>query len=273
MTSLTAATRLGIAAYVEAPRVELRANATEDDLQAVIRAAYRQVLGNDHIMASERLTSAESMLRRREITVRDFVRAIAQSDLYKQKFFHSNPQNRFIELNYKHLLGRAPYEQSEVAEHTAIYARSGYEAEVNSYIDSAEYQERFGDWIVPYAAGFATQRNQKTVGYSRMFQLHRGYANSDRAQGTGNRARLVQEVARNSASPVRSGEAGKTIVGTLGGNRETLYRVRVTQGAAAGVLPRVRRSNAEYLVSYEQLSRRLQQINRMGGKVVSITTA
>ncbi|MEG3859974.1 hypothetical protein [Microcoleus sp. herbarium12] len=30
--------------------VELRSNATEDDLQLVIRAAYRQVLGNVHLM-------------------------------------------------------------------------------------------------------------------------------------------------------------------------------------------------------------------------------
>jgi phycocyanin-associated rod linker protein len=36
---------------------------------AVIRAAYRQVFGNQYIMASERLTSAESLLRRGEISV------------------------------------------------------------------------------------------------------------------------------------------------------------------------------------------------------------
>jgi len=29
--------------------VKLRSNATEDDLQVVIRAAYRQVLGNAHM--------------------------------------------------------------------------------------------------------------------------------------------------------------------------------------------------------------------------------
>ena len=54
--------------------VELRANATEDDLQVVIRAAYRQVLGNPHLMESQHLTSAESLLRNSDITVRDFVR-------------------------------------------------------------------------------------------------------------------------------------------------------------------------------------------------------
>jgi phycocyanin-associated rod linker protein len=37
--------------------------------------------------------------------------------------------------------------------------------------------------------------------------------------------------------------------------------------------PQVRRTTTEYLVPYEQLSSRLQQINKCGGKVVSITTA
>lgn len=66
MSSLTAA-------FVSDP-VELRSNATEDDLQVVIRAAYRQVLGNAHLMESQRLTSAESLLRNGDITIRDFVR-------------------------------------------------------------------------------------------------------------------------------------------------------------------------------------------------------
>ena len=66
MSSLTAA-------FVS-DAVELGSNATEDGLQVVIRAAYRQVLGNPHLMESQRLTSAESLLRNGDITVRNFVR-------------------------------------------------------------------------------------------------------------------------------------------------------------------------------------------------------
>jgi len=82
MSSLTAA-------FVS-DAVELRAKATEDDLQVVIRAAYRQVLGNAHLMESQRLTSAESLLRNGDITVRDFVRQVAKSDLYQSLFFNTN---------------------------------------------------------------------------------------------------------------------------------------------------------------------------------------
>lgn len=274
MPVTTAAGRLGVSPLEASNKVELRQNWTKTaDIDAVIRAAYRQVFGNQYIMASERNVTAESLLRQGDITVRDFVRALALSDVYREKFFLSGPQNRFIELNFKHLLGRAPYGQEEIQAHGAIYHSQGYEAEINSYIDSAEYQESFGDSTVPRSRGFLNQAGQKTAGFPRFFQLYRGYATSDRTQQAGVRARLVQELAQGSVSPVSAISAGPAIVGTVGGDREKLYRIRVMQAASPGRLPQVRRSNAEYLVPYEQLSRKLQQINRTGGRVTNISQA
>lgn len=273
MAVTTAAGRLGVSAYTESTRFELRPNWEQDDVEAIIRAAYRQVFGNQYIMASERNVSAESLLRQGDITVRDFVRALALSDLYRDKFFSSGPQNRFIELNFKHLLGRAPYGQDEIAYHTDLYNNHGYAAEINSYLDSNEYRESFGDSVVPYYRGYATQRSQKTVGFPRFFQLYRGYGTSDRSQDAGVRARLVGEIAKNSASPVAEGAAsGSALVGTSGGSRENLFRVRVTRAGTPGPAT-VRRSNTEYFVPYEQLSSKLQQINRAGGRVTGISRA
>ncbi|MEQ8973240.1 MAG: phycobilisome linker polypeptide [Coleofasciculus sp. C1-SOL-03] len=273
MTSLTAARRLGIAAFAESPKVELRQNWTEDDLQLVIRTAYLQVFGNDNLMEFERLTSAESLLRHGEISVRNFIRTLGQSELYREKFFYSTPQVRFIELNYKHFLGRAPYDQSEIAYHTDLYNQQGYEAEINSYMDSMEYQENFGESIVPYPIGFETQRSQKTVGYSRIFQLFGGLGSSDRTQPAGNRSRLLREVALNTSSPIYADSQGQAIVGTRGGTREQIYIVRVIQIPKPGRMTRIRRSQTEYYVPYEQLSQKLQQINKMGGKVTDIIPA
>jgi phycocyanin-associated rod linker protein len=272
MAVTTAAGRLGVLPYDEAMRVELRPNWIEDDVEAVIRAAYRQVFGNQYIMASERNTSAESLLQQGDISVRDFVRALALSDLYRDKFFLSGPQNRFIELNYKHLLGRAPYGQDEIAFHTDLYNTYGYQAEINSYIDSAEYLDSFGDNVVPSYRGHLTQRSQKTVGFTRFFQLYRGYGTSDRAQTCGMRSRIVSEIAKNSASPLGSASTGAAIVGGSGGDREKLYRVRVTQAAGPG-RPQVRRTYTEFLVPYEQLSGKLQQVNRTGGRVTKVDLA
>jgi phycocyanin-associated rod linker protein len=269
MGALGEASRLGIEPFGSDARVELRPfQTTEEDIQAVIVATYRQVLGNEHLMQSERLTSAESLLRQGQITVRDFVRAIAQSELYREKFFYPNYQVRFIELNFKHLLGRAPYDEAEIAEHVDLYISKGYEAEIDSYIDSPEYVHSFGDSIVPHYRGFQTINGQKTVGFTRMFQLYRGYANSDRAQRKPQGV-LTWDVGKNLASPVHAASSG-ALTGTATGDRSSTYRIRFTQAASPNTSV-VRRSTSEVIVPFEQLSSRLQQLNRAGCKVVNIT--
>ncbi len=179
ISKLDVARRPNYTSVVSSSPVELVPFATEDELQGVIRAVYRQVLGNGHVMESERLVSAESMLRNDSICVRDFVRAVAKSDAYKSRFFTPVAQNRFVELNFKHLLGRAPYSQAEVSHHIKLYATSGYDAEIDSYLDNSEYQETFGPNIAPYNRSFLTQKGQVNANYMRSVKLFPGYAGSD----------------------------------------------------------------------------------------------
>ncbi len=272
MTSSMAARQLGIESCISSAPTELRFRNSEDDVQAAIWAAYRQVFGNEHLMQSERLESAESLLRQGNISVRDFVRALAMSELYRQKFFYSNAQVRFIELNFKHLLGRAPYDQSEIAEHVDCYVNQGYEAEINSYLDSDEYQNSFGNMTVPYHRGFTTQVGQKTIGFNRLFTLYRGDASSDRAQSRAKSGRLTSEVAMNMATPLRSASLGGELTGVAGGSRNQLYRVRVSQGAS-NQTTQIRRGIGEYLVAFEQLSATLQRLNQRGSRIVDISPA
>ncbi|MEA5512816.1 phycobilisome linker polypeptide [Nodularia sp. UHCC 0506] len=286
MAITTAASRLGTEPFSDARRVELRPNASKDEAELVIRAAYRQVLGNDYLMASERLVSAESLLRDGNLSVREFVRSIAKSELYKNKFFYNSFQTRLIELNYKHLLGRAPYDESEVVYHLDLYQNKGYDAEIDSYIDSPEYQNNFGDNIVPYYRGFDNQLGQKTVGFTRMFRLYRGYANSDRTQVEGTKSRLAQDLASNKSSSIvgPSGSndnwnfrasadvAPKKNLGNAVGVGDRVYRIEVTAIRGSGY-PSVRRSSTAFIVPYERLSDKIQQIHKQGGKIVSITSA
>ncbi|MBE9053626.1 phycobilisome linker polypeptide [Nostocales cyanobacterium LEGE 11386] len=286
MAITAAASRLGTEPFSEVRRVELRPNASKDEVEVVIRAVYRQVLGNDYLMASERLVSAESLLRDGNLTVREFVRSVAKSELYKTKFFYNSFQTRLIELNYKHLLGRAPYDESEVVYHLDLYQTKGYDAEIDSYIDSVEYQNNFGDSIVPYYRGFETQPGQKTVGFNRLFRLYRGYANSDRAQVEGKKSRLAQELASNKASSIvgPSGSndnwnfrasadvAPKKNLGNAVGQGDRVYRIEVTAIRGSGY-PSIRRSSTAFIVPYERLSDKIQQIHKQGGKIVSITSA
>ena len=84
MAITTAASRLGTSAFNETPPLELRPNATLQNVETVILAVYQQVLGNPHLLSSDRLTIAESLLRDGKITVQEFVRQVAKSDLYRQ---------------------------------------------------------------------------------------------------------------------------------------------------------------------------------------------
>jgi phycocyanin-associated rod linker protein len=271
--AITAASRLGISAFDDTKVVELRPNWDKEDAKVAIAAVYRQVLGNDHLMNSERLTSAESLLANGSISVREFVRAVAKSELYKAKFFYNNYHPRTIELNFKHLLGRAPYDETEIVEHLDLYQNQGFEADIDSYIDSEEYVQSFGEHIVPFYRGFATQTGQKTVGFTRMFQLYNGYATSDRAQGSaaGN-PRLTYELARNTATPVRSPGGNGSLSGTTTTERGALYRLRVTKGSK-GRSPQIRRSIQEYVVPYERLTATLQKLNQQGSRILSLTEA
>jgi phycocyanin-associated rod linker protein len=285
MAITTAASRLGTEPFSESRPFEKRPNASKQEIELVIRAVYRQVLGNDYVLASERLVSAESLLRDGNLTVRDFVRVLAKSELYKAKFFYNNFQTRLIELNYKHLLGRAPYDESEVAYHLDLYNEKGYDAEIDSYIDSLEYTNSFGDNIVPYYRGFATQPGQKIAGFNRIFRLYRGYANSDRSQLEGNRSRLARELASNQVSSIvgPSGSndnwnfrasadiAPKQNFGNAVGQSNRTYRIEVT-GLRSPGYPSVRRSSTAFIVPYERLSDKIQQIHKQGGKIVSVTS-
>ncbi len=286
-SNLAAAGPLGLSAFDASSRVELRPDWTENELQSVFRALYRQVLGNDYVMKSERLISAESLLRQGSITVREFVRAVAKSELYKSKFFYPNSNQRFTELNFKHLLGRPPYDEAELASHTSLCELKGYDAEIDSYIDSIEYENKFGNNLVPYYTGFMVEPGVRTVGFSRMFRLYRGYASSDRGSMGGKSPRLTRELGQNQASTIFKPSGGGSSwrhsaipsdAGprkALGGSREEsgrIYRLEV-----AGILqpgyPKVRRSSTAFLVPVEQMLPKMQQIQRMGGRIISVTPA
>jgi len=289
MPITAAASRLGTTAFSETSPIELRASWTSDEAKTIVQAVYRQVLGNEYLMQSERLTGLESLLMNGQLTIREFVRAVAKSDLYKTKFLYPHFQTRVIDLNFKHLLGRAPYDESEVTEHLNRYQDQGFEADIDSYIDSKEYDANFGDAIVPYYRDLVTTGiGQRTVGFTRMFRLYRGYANSDRAQLAGATSRLASDLARNSASAIigpsggnegwayQASKLGTTPSRAFGrssqGSTSRLYRIEVA-GISLPRYPKVRRSNKEFIVPYEQLSNTLQQISKLGGKVASITLA
>jgi hypothetical protein len=242
--------------------VELRDRQDDENFDIIIRAAYKQVLGNAYLLEDERLITAESLLRNGDITVRGFVRAIALSELYRSLFFESSSQYRFIEMNCKHFLGRAPLDQAEISRHVQIYNNEGYEAEIDSYLDSEEYINAFGENIVPCPRTETNQQSIQNVGFNRTYALYRGFASSD---STTNKAKLIADLASNLPTPIVF--PSKNQGGTPGSNNKR-FRIKATK-ASIGSLNRL--SNQTYEVNYEQLNAKIKNIHRIGGKILSIT--
>ena len=261
MKKLATSKTLGIDTFEDYP-LELRPNPTEEDVQIIIRAVYKQILGNQYIMESNRLSTAESQLRNGEITVREFVRQIAQSSLYQSLFFNSNNQYRFIELNYKHLLGRAPQDQTEISQHVQIYNEKGYEAEIDSYIDTQEYNENFGESIVPYPYGITSQIGLKNNTFNRIFSLLGGPATND----GDNRSQLLSSVASNLPTPIKLQARGN---GANYGNMGKRFRIVYTTSKVSARLNRL--SKKELIINYTEMSPFVQRIHQTGGKIISIT--
>ena len=281
------ASQLGVGLFEDTEPVELLPGRSSEEVETVIRAVYRQVLGNAYVMDSERLSVPESKLKEGEITVREFVRQVGRSDLYRSRFFDTCPRYRAVELNFKHFLGRAPDGYDEMKLHSKILDEGSFEADIDSYIDSDEYSSAYGENIVPYYRGYKTQTGKKMVGFTHIFQLLRGASSSDfKGSLAGKSPALNKYVIQETplaVVPPSGGSDGWSFQDTPLGARSRhgvgassdgkVYRVEVTayRSKVVNRVSKFRRSNQVFLVPFDQLSKEYQRIHQQGGVISSIT--
>jgi len=279
--TLVNAAYLGIDRYANARNNENWSAGSDQDKSTLIRAVYRQVLGYQHLFESERLTAAESLFRNGYLSVREFVRTVAKSGLYREKFFNNSNPYHFIELNFKHLLGRAPANKAEALHHFTLLQEEGLEAEIDSYIDSEEYQNRFGEEKVPYLTGWDYSAGQVGRQFSWLMQLSRGVAASGKGDNSGNSFRLGKALHQDRAVPVVSPNAkGAGFQPTQAANESItqmakgigqqakVYRIEAT-GLTNYRLHK--RSSIVRFVPFDKLLEAQQAIHRQGGRVASVT--
>jgi phycoerythrin-associated linker protein len=277
------ASRLGVSLFDETPPLEWFPGLSNDDLENMIKAVYRQVLGNAYVMESERQVVPESQFKRGELSVREFVRAIAKSDMYRSRFLENAPHYRVTELNFRHLLGRAPSSFDEMKAHSAIVDTQGFEADIDSYLDSDEYQNTFGENIVPYMRGWKTEAYTHMVSFTHFFELVSGASTSSfKGDLAGKSPKLNSLVINAQATSVKApGSTFRTPPnvamvrqGTGASDAGKVYRIEVTGYGAKAVnrVSQFRRANQVYLVSYENLSQEYQRIHKQGGKIVSVSS-
>jgi phycobilisome rod-core linker protein len=122
----------------------------EREFQDFVYAAYRQILGEQLILESNRQTNLESQLRNGAISVQDFVRGMGKSEAYRRLILEPNSNYRFVEITLKRFLGREPYSKQETIKWAIVIGEKGYHAFIDAVVDSPEYVEAFGTDTLPY---------------------------------------------------------------------------------------------------------------------------
>ena len=286
------ASLLGVERFSEESEAPLELLPGDDDAkkEQIIRAVYKQVLGNAYVMESERQLVPESQFKLGEISVREFVRRIAKSDLYRSRLFETCARYRYIELAFRHLMGRAPIDFQEMRDHSERLDAKGYGADIDSFLDCDDYQNAFGEWIVPYQRGWKTESCTTLQEFTWSFQLLRGNSSSSlkgdlagissKLGGAAYQNRPLAVVPPSSSEtsgwsfrPSRNLQDAPTRLGVGAGEEGMTYRVEVTGYSANNVrrISRYVRSNRVYYVPFNKLSEQFIRIHREGGKIASIT--
>jgi phycobilisome core-membrane linker protein len=135
------------------PRIyHLTESTNQGEKQQAINAIYRQVLDvfSGEVPDNFRRTDLEGKLQNGEISVRAFVRELASSEIYRQRFLSPYPHAKVIEFLFRHLLGRTPATEEEIRQYNKLLADSGLSAAVEAIVESPEYSRYFGEDVVPY---------------------------------------------------------------------------------------------------------------------------
>lgn len=143
------------------PKFAMKPGLSALEKQSVIKAAYRQIFERDITRAySLNVSDLESKVKNGEISMREFVRRLGKSPLYRKQFFEPFINSRALELAFRHFLGRGPSSREEVQSYFAIVSSGGLAALVDALVNSQEYSDYFGEETVPYLRGLGQEAQE-----------------------------------------------------------------------------------------------------------------
>jgi phycobilisome core-membrane linker protein len=153
------------------PKFVMKPGLSSIEKNEVVKAAYRQVFERDITRAySLKVSDLESKVKNGEISMKEFIRRLAKSPLYRKNFYEPFINSRALELAFRHILGRGPSSREEVQAYFAIVSKGGLAALVDALVDSQEYGDYFGEETVPYLRGLG-QEAQECRNWGPQFDL------------------------------------------------------------------------------------------------------
>jgi len=143
------------------PKFVMKPGLSASEKISVIKAAYRQIFERDITRAySQSISYLESQVKNGDISMKEFVRRLAKSPLYRQQFFEPFINSRALELAFRHILGRGPSSREEVQKYFSILSDGGLNALIDALVDSQEYSDYFGEETVPYLRGLGVEAQE-----------------------------------------------------------------------------------------------------------------
>ncbi|NJM00344.1 MAG: photosystem I reaction center subunit X [Synechococcaceae cyanobacterium SM2_3_2] len=154
------------------PVFALKPGLSNSEKEDAIRAAYRQVFERDIRRAyGQSVSVLESQVKNYQISMKEFIRRLGKSELYRQQFFTPFINSRALELAFRHFLGRAPETREEVQTYFSIVSQKGLAGLVDALVDSREYGDYFGEETVPYIRQLGIEA-QTSANWGSKFDLY-----------------------------------------------------------------------------------------------------
>ena len=156
------------------------------DARRVVAEVYRHTLERG---ADREAQSWARQLASGQLNVKEFVRTVAQSQEYMERFGQTEPgeerpYERAVARLYRHLLGRQP-DVGGLRNWTRTAQRRGLPVVVDGLIDSAEYTNRFGEFGIPGSGGLRYCTDSSPAQSSSAARPFRGLGTSGRAIAVG----------------------------------------------------------------------------------------
>jgi phycobilisome rod-core linker protein len=119
------------------------------EMDEIIWAAYRQIFSEHQMLKVTRQPLLESQLRFNQITVRDFIKGLLLSPIFRELNYNANNNYRFAEMLVQRVLGRDVYNEKERISWSIVIV-NGLEGFIDALLNSDEYLSNFGYDTVPY---------------------------------------------------------------------------------------------------------------------------
>nr|QCI07095.1 gbilisome linker polypeptide [Hypnea pannosa] len=129
----------------------MKTSLSTEEKNNVISASYRQIFQRDISKAySLSFADLESQVKNGQLSIKEFIRLLGKSKVYKQQFFNPFVNSRTIELAFRHFLGRGLSSLEEFQQYFSILSTRGLDGLIDSLVNSSEYTDYFGEETVPY---------------------------------------------------------------------------------------------------------------------------